>query len=148
MKNILIILAAIALAGCNSVYVKPNTMEPGEVVFAQSGGWQMRKSAKQELERAGFKITMGKTLRMTDVGSSDVEIIDIPKDARYVMKVREGKEWFNPIWCPFNGFWFWKFNMSIADQKTGEEILAWSGRGCADSSLSKLKHIIQDLEKK
>ena len=52
-----------------------------------------------------------------------------------------------PIWCIFNGFWWWHFNVSIADNKTGEELLNWSGRGCRNSSIRKLNRYLEKLEK-
>ena len=51
------------------------------------------------------------------------------------------------MWCIFNGFWWWNFNVSIADQKTGEELLTWRGRGCANSSVRLLNKILDDMEK-
>ena len=36
--------------------------------------------------------------------------------------------------------------MSIADNKTGQEILGWAGRGCQNSSLRKLDAALDELE--
>ena len=77
----------------------------------------------------------------------DIERVDVPHDVQYVIKTTERKEKFNPFWCPFNGFWWWNFNVSIADQKTGTEIMTWRGRGCARSSIRKLNSILDELEK-
>ena len=36
--------------------------------------------------------------------------------------------------------------MSIADNVTGQELLGWSGRGCANSSVRKLNKILDKME--
>ena len=63
------------------------------------------------------------------------------------MTVSERAEKFRPVWCVLNGFWWWNFNLSVVNQQTGEEILAWTGRGCANSTLRKLDRILDKLEK-
>jgi hypothetical protein len=150
MKRFLI-LPILFLAACNSVYVKPNTMEPGTTVYAQRGGYTMRRSIKEALESRGYDVVVGKMKSISvfagDEVESDIERKEIPKSARYVIKVAERREKFFPLWCPFNGFWWWNFNVSIADQKTGTEIMTWRGRGCADSSIQKLNTILDELEK-
>lgn len=150
MKRFLI-LPILFLAACNSVYVKPNTMEPGATVYAQRGGYTMRRSIKEALESRGYDVVVGKMKSISvfagDEVESDIERNEIPKSTRYVIKVAERREKFFPLWCPFNGFWWWNFNVSIADQKTGTEIMTWRGRGCADSSIQKLNTILDELEK-
>ena len=112
----------------------------------------MRRSIKETLEHRGYNVAVGKLKTSTyfdgENFDGDVERNEIPNNARYVVKIAERKEKFNPFWCPFNGFWWWNFNVSIADQKTGSEILSWRGRGCAKSSLRKLNAILDELEKK
>ncbi len=63
------------------------------------------------------------------------------------MTVKERKEILRPIWCAFNGFWWWNFNVSITERKTGKEILSWRGRGCQNSSIRKLNSVLNELEK-
>jgi len=151
MKKFLL-LPILLLAACNSVYVKPYSMDKNQTVYSQRGGYGMRRSIKESLEKRGYNVIVGK-LRSNSyfVGENedgDIERNDIPQNTRYIVKVNERREKFNPIWCPFNGFWWWNFNVSIADQKTGEEIMTWRGRGCANSSLRKLNVILDKLEKK
>lgn len=150
MPVIKYLIFALILAGCNSVYVKPNTLEPGGTVYARYGGYTMRRSIKQQMEKRGYKVLVGKA-RTDDEWEDDnvgIEVIrvEIPSNAKYLIRVHERREMFNPFWCPFNGFWWWNFNVSIANQKTGEEIMTWRGRGCADSSLRKLDKILDTLE--
>ena len=150
MKRFLLI-SILLLSGCNSVYVKPHTMEKDKIVYAQRGGYGMKRGIKEALEQRGYKVVVGKLTTNTsfdgDGFDGDIERNNIPSNARYVIKTSERKEKFNPIWCPFNGFWWWNFNVSIADQKTGTEIMSWRGRGCANSSLRKLNTILDELEK-
>lgn len=151
MKKFLV-FTILLLSACNSVYVKPNSMDKSYVVYSTRGGYGMRRSIKETLENRGYTVIVGKLKNNTSFGgedvSGDVETDEIPRNARYVVKTAERKEKFNPFWCPFNGFWWWNFNVSIADQKTGAEIMTWRGRGCARSSIQKLNAILDDLEKK
>ena len=150
MKRFLI-LPILFLAACNSVYIKPHTMDSGEIFYSQRGGYAMKRSIKEALENRGYKIVVGKLKNDSYFGGEDfdgdIERNEIPRNARYIVKVMERREKFNPFWCPFNGFWWWNFNVSIADQKTGDEILSWRGRGCANSSVRKLNAILDELEK-
>lgn len=75
------------------------------------------------------------------------EFFEIPESAQYVMRISENSERFRPIWCAFNGFWWWRFYVSIVEQQTGDEILTWTGRGCANSTLRKMNRILDELEK-
>ena len=150
MKRFLI-LSLLALTACNSVYVKPDSLDKKQVVYATRGGYGMRRSIKEALENRGYNVVVGKMKNSAYFGgeetTGDVETNEIPRNARYVIKTAERREKFNPFWCPFNGFWWWNFNVSIADQKTGEELLSWRGRGCANSSVRKLNAILDQMEK-
>ena len=112
----------------------------------------MERSIKETLEQRGYNINVGK-MRLshnsnTEENTLNVKSSEVPTDVKYVVTVAERREKFNPFWCAFNGFWWWNFNVSIADQKTGDEIVSWRGRGCANSSLRKLNAILDELEKK
>jgi len=151
MRTFCLLIALLAVSGCNSIYVKPNTMEPGTKVYAADrGGYSMRRSIKEQLENRGYTVVVGRGISSGRESDGDDEIRTerktVPNDARYYVHVEERRERFNPFWCPFNGFWWWNFNVSVADQKTGQELMTWRGRGCADSSLRKLEHILDELE--
>ena len=152
MKNLFLIFIMLSgLCACNSVYVKPNTLDTNEVFYADRGGYSMRRSIKESMESRGYKIIVGKATsneNMKDGASSiDVDKTIIPNNARYIVKVSERSETFRPVWCALNGFWWWNFNVSIADQETGEELLTWRGRGCANSSVRLLNRLLDDMEK-
>jgi len=133
-------------------------MEQGELVFADRGGYSMKRSIKERLEERGYTLRVGKIKTSSSAGGFEgvgegvdgisISSVVIPTDAKYVVSVSERRELFAWYWCPFNGFWWWSFNVSIADQKTGEELMTWRGRGCANSSLRKLDRILDELEKK
>ena len=150
MKRFLL-LPILFLAACNSVFVKPHTMEPGAKIYSERGGYSMERSIKEALEKRGYDVNVGKMRsshnRNTDDGTLNVKSSEVPADVKYVVEVEERREKFNPFWCPLNGFWWWNFNVSIADQKTGEELMTWRGRGCANSSIRKLNAILDELEK-
>ncbi|MDR1071408.1 MAG: hypothetical protein LBL21_02075 [Rickettsiales bacterium] len=152
MKKVLI-FAAVFLSACNAVNIKPDSMDKSQLVYAYPGGYTMRFAIKQELEERGYKITVGndKSIRgTTDAAGGNFELIgnSAPPNAKYLVKTMEEKPTFSPVWCLFNGFWWWKFNVSIADQKTGEELLAWTGRVCVNSSLRRLNRLMDELERK
>lgn len=144
--------AAFSLCACNSITVKQNTMEPDNKIYADRGGFTMQRSIKDELERRGYDVVVGKALKSrayyNDESELEIETANIPSDARYYVKVHERREKLRPFWCALNGFWWWNFNVSIADQKTGEELMTWRGRGCADSSMRLLRRTLNKLEKK
>lgn len=150
MKNYAIIGMCLVLAACNSVYVKPNSMDSNGVIYARFGGYGMRRSIKENLESRGHTVMIGRAHSDAEFGDGDsgVEIIGvkIPDEAKYIVRVTERRETFNPFWCPFNGFWWWNFNVSISNKNTGEEIMTWRGRGCANSSLRKLDKILDKME--
>lgn len=152
MKNLFcMFMVAGGLCACNSVYMKPNTLDTDEVFYADRGGYSMRRSIKESMESRGYKVVVGKATsneNMNDGASSiDVDKNIVPNNAHYIVKVSERSEKFRPVWCALNGFWWWNFNVSIADQKTGDELMTWSGRGCANSSVRLLNRILDDMEK-
>ena len=151
MKRFLL-LTILFLTACNSVYIKPNAhIDKTKQFFATRGGYGMRRSIKEAMESRGYNVIVGRSASTSHMVDSDIYYTSDSKDkaikADYIVKVYERREKFNPFWCPFNGFWWWNFNVSIADQKTGTEIMSWRGRGCANSSLRKLNTILDELEK-
>lgn len=145
MKNTVLFAGmACILAACNSVSVKPETMITNQTVYADRGGFGMKRSIKDELERRGYNVVVGKAVSAREI---DIDSPRVPSNARYYVHVSERDEKFRPIWCSLNGIWWWNFNVSIADQKTGEELMTWRGRGCADSSIRLLRRTLDKLEK-
>lgn len=144
-------LLLIPLVACNSVYIKPDTtMQKDTVVYIDRGGFSMKRSIKQEFEKRGYRVVVGKAKSSIDFNNSEEDIkistSYVPENTKYVIEVRERSEKLAPVWCVFNGFWWWNFNVSIADQDTGEELLSWAGRGCKNSSLRKLNTILDKME--
>ena len=150
MKRLFVLFAVLFLAACNSVYVKPNSLIPGQVIYADRGGYGMKRSIKEQLQSRGYHVVVGTATASRDVvsGADSIEIDSavIPDEVRYIVKVSERSEKFNPFWCPFNGFWWWNFNVSVADQQTGEELMTWRGRACQNSALRMLDDILDEME--
>ena len=137
----------VSLSACNYVNLKPNSLDKSEKIYAMDrGGYTIRFAAKQELENRGYKVVVGKVTNNFNGENFDLVSADT-MGARYVMKIQEQPQRFSPVICLFGGFWWWRFNVSIADQKTGEELLAWTGRGCANGNLRRLNRIMDKLEK-
>ena len=146
------LLSAISLSACNSVYMKPNTLDASQVFYVDSGGHLMQLGTKEHMEERGYKLTVGHkraSIKTTYITSESVDSIisnaDIGK-ARYIINISETTNKFRPFWCSLNGFWWTRFNMSIADNVTGQELLHWAGRGCVNSSVRKLDKILDKLE--
>lgn len=148
------ILLAITITGCNSVYISPNSqINKNTKIYVPRGGYTMARSIKQELEQRGHTVYVGKLFKeittddiTSDDGGNNLEKVLVPNSVKYVVKVKERKEKFRPIWCVANGFWWWNFNVSITEQSTGHELMTWRGRGCANSSMRKLRAILNYME--
>lgn len=142
------VLLVFFLAGCNSIYVKPNTLDTQAMIYAPRGGYSMQRSIKQVMEERGYKVHSGQLKSVIERDSSDKEIYSKSKNIRYSVIISERAEILRPVWCLFNGFWWWNFNFAISDRKTGTEIMSWRGRGCQNSSLRKLNDVLDELEMK
>lgn len=148
MKKFIALSSLIFMTACNSVYIKPGTMEPNTIIHVDPAGTGLERAVKEHLEKRGYKIQIGKQRKSGQDGLSSSDVTELPKNTRYIFRAAYSTESFMPWWCLFNGFWWWRFSVSIADQKTGEEILSWRGRGCQNSSLRKLDRFLDELEMK
>ena len=151
-KYILVFLLGI-LTACNHVHMKPGTLDKNEVFYVDSGGGLTQLGMKQLMEERGYNLTVGhkrtsvKTSYITAEGAeSIISESDVGK-AKYLVFISESVNKFRPVWCSLNGFWWLRFNVSITDNATGQELLHWTGRGCANSTLRKLDRILDKLEK-
>ena len=152
-RNLMLFMMIGMLGACNHVHMKPGTLDKDEVFYVDSGGNLMQLGVKQLMTERGYNLTVGHkkasvsstyiTAEGTDSKISESEI----GKAKYIVFISESVNKFRPIWCSLNGFWWLRFNISIADNSTGEELLHWTGRGCANSSLRKLDKILDNLEK-
>lgn len=147
MRYILFLFILI-LSACNSVYYEPNSIKPGSTVYIDRGGYTMKRSIKQNMKERGYVVLVGKAKSSTNFSDENIRLATsyVPENTKYVVEVNERSERLAPIWCMFNGFWWWNFNVSIADQNTGKELLSWRGRGCQNSSLRMLDKILDDIE--
>ena len=152
MKYVFSVMILFSLVACNSVYVKPNSIDATQTFYADRGGYSMKRSVKEALEQRGYNVVVGTAAAnrnaFTDSENIEIDTAVIPKNVRYIVKVSERREKFNPFWCPFNGFWWWNFNMSIADQETGVELMTWRGRACQNSALRMFNDILDEMEGK
>jgi len=149
MRGLFFFLSCLMLTGCNSVYYKPHTLDTTQTVFAFPGGYSMKRSIKEAMDERGYKLDVGilKRSKQAEAFDENDQTFDIPHNVRYIVNVKERGEILRPIWCAFNGFWWWNFNISITDKATHQEIMSWRGRGCQNSSIRKLNSILNELEK-
>lgn len=148
-SKILSIVALFILGACNSINYKPESLDKNKPVYTSRGGYTLRPAVKKLMKERGYNIKIGKiknTNTIFETGSFESEISEMPVNAQYLLRVSESRETFRPIWCVFNGFWWWRFYVSIVDQHNGDEILTWTGRGCANSTLRKMDKILDKLE--
>ena len=149
LRSSLLLISAIFLGGCNHVNLKPGTLTPGTTIYSTRGGYTLRPAAKELLERRGYTIKVGRVKNsdsFIETFGTDFESYEFPNDARYLLKISEHSEKFRPIWCALNGFWWWRFNASLVNQETQTEVMAWTGRGCANSTMRKFDNILDQLE--
>ncbi len=146
MRSFVVILSCLVLVGCNSIYLKPNTLDTNAMIYTPRGGYSMQRSVKQVMDERGYKIHVGKLTSVHERNRKDSETYSQSKDIRYSVIIDERREILRPIWCIFNGFWWWNFQFAISDRKTGTEIMSWRGRGCQNSSIRKLNEVLDELE--
>lgn len=96
-STFLYIATALLLSACNSISLKPGTMEKGSVVYTDRGGYTMRRSIKDELERRGYTVLVGTVKNTKSSADASQEYSVVPKNARYYVKVAERSEKFRPI---------------------------------------------------
>ena len=148
MRLFVFVLLCLCVSGCNSVYLKPSTLDTNQLVYTQRGGYSMQRSIKQIMEERGYKVHVGTLRNESSFDDGNIQTFNVPAKARYTVYVKERTEILRPVWCLFNGFWWWNFSLAISDRKTGTEILSWRGRGCQNSSLRKLNAVLDELEMK
>ena len=151
-KIFLYLSVLFSVSACNTIYVRPNSLDKNEIIYADAGGDLMRLKTKEIMEDMGYKLTIGhhkatiSTTYITAEGTESVLAATDLSKARYIVFMKESNPKFRPIWCSLNGFWWSKFNLSISDNETGQELLHWTGRGCVNSSVRKLKKILNQME--
>ena len=146
MRSFIFVILCLSLTGCNSIYLKPETLDTDKIIYTPRGGESMQRSLKEVFEKRGYKIHVGQLSSVHERDVSDLETYTKSKNIRYSVIIDEKSTILRPIWCAFNGFWWWRFSLAISDRKTGTEILSWRGRGCQNSSLRKLNDILDELE--
>lgn len=146
MRQIWIGVLCLLLSACNSVYLQPHSLDTNALIYTPRGGFTIQRSIKQVMDERGYKTHSGKLKVVVEQNIKDKDIYTSSKNIRYSVRVTERKEILRPIWCIFNGFWWWNFEISISDRKIGKEIMSWRGRGCQNSSISKLNDILDELE--
>ena len=60
MLRIIAILSLIGLTACNSIYVKPNSLDPDQKIFVPRGGYSMKRSVKLALQNRNYNVHVGR----------------------------------------------------------------------------------------
>ena len=77
MRNLFCLLCGLmVLTACNSVYMKPSTLDTDEVFYADRGGYSMRRSIKETMESRGYNVVVGKASSNENVhdGASSIDV--------------------------------------------------------------------------
>lgn len=135
------------LTSCTNLMIKPDSINPrNRTIYTQRGGDGMLYRAKTILADRGWDLKVGKAKGDINSDGLDIESVKIDSNTHYYMKVKRYKLWFVPLYCMFNGGEFWVYNVSIANNQTGEELLIWDDYGCADSSAKRFNELLDILE--
>ena len=60
MRNLVCLLCGlVVLTACNSVYMKPSTLDTDEVFYVDAGGSLMQQGVKEIMEKRGYNLTVG-----------------------------------------------------------------------------------------
>lgn len=148
MRVFPILFVSLVFAGCTHLTMTPNTLDTDAIIYVDRGGHQMLPIVKDVLTKRGYNVTVGekrRTAGTTYIESSAPESV-MRDRARYVVSVKERRELFAPIPCLFHGLWWWKYDVSISDNKTGTEILNWSSRNCAGLAEWRFNNYLDKLE--
>ncbi len=121
-------------------------MEPDAIIHVDPAGEGIARNIKEVLEKRGYDVRIGSQRKSGESGLSSSDTVVLPGETGYIVRTGYSTESFMPLWCVFNGFWWWRFSLSITAQSDGKEILSWRGRGCQNSSLRKLNRFLDELE--
>ncbi len=158
MKKTVALLPLVALTACNTVSMAPHSLDTHKKIYIDTNGESMRYYLKEEMEKRGYDVTVGKTTAVqkttTNIqGDKEGRVSTTTiNGARYIATVNEydvGQymRYIGRPLCMFNGWKWVDFNVSIADNETGKEILYWSGMGCKGTVKSNITEVLDELEK-
>ena len=87
MKYVFSVMILFSLVACNSVYVKPNSIDATQTFYADRGGYSMKRSVKEALEQRGYNVVVGTAAAnrnaITDSENIEIDTAVIPKNDRY-----------------------------------------------------------------
>lgn len=89
------LVVAFLLGGCNSVQIKPNTLDVNEIFYIDRGGDQIQHAIKSVMEKRNYNFTVGQkraTIKSTYITSGKNEPnapIATTDKARYIVQIDE-----------------------------------------------------------
>ena len=89
MRLFLFIAISVSLTACNSIYLKPGTLDTSQLIYAKRGGYSMQRSIKQTMEERGYKIHVGTLKNESTFDEGDIQTFAVPSKAKYVIYVKE-----------------------------------------------------------
>lgn len=146
MKNIIVLALSIALVGCNFMTIEPHSLDKSKIIYMERTTNPMGHAIRNFLTKKGYKLTSGFRRARVDHIFINKSAKDVDKTPTYFLGISARSSGVWPVWCVFNGFNHWDFDMHIIDNETGQEIFTWSGFGCQNSSLRKLDRALDELK--
>ncbi len=148
MKFAYVALPLVLLTACNYITMKPGSLDKDKLIYVDRTTNLISHAIKESLEENGYRLTSGFKRARVDHTYMNPSAKATDKTPGYFLgiSVHSSRTW--PIWCFFNGFNHWDFDMHVVDNETGQEIFAWSGYGCQNSTLRKLEREFDKLEMK
>ncbi|MBQ3785181.1 MAG: hypothetical protein II843_02180, partial [Alphaproteobacteria bacterium] len=89
MRLFTFIILCLSLTGCNSIYMKPGTLDTDKLIYTPRGGETMQRSLKEVFDKRGYKTHVGQLTSVRERSSSDLEVYSQSKDIRYSIIIDE-----------------------------------------------------------
>ncbi|MEA4837835.1 MAG: hypothetical protein VB101_06090 [Rhodospirillaceae bacterium] len=137
-----IFVISVALSGCNSSRIETY----GEIDYSDKsvtvppGNGYMVGELKKRLRDSGWKLVVDGGPRRIQGSVGDKINIDSYNTFHTRYRLLVDASWFDVC---FNGSPAVKYNLSFIDNKTGEEVLAQSGRDCENRASDKFMSFIE-----
>ena len=86
-RAIAILSLLLGLTACNSVYVKPNSLDTNQKIFVPRGGYNMKRSVKLAFQNRNYNVHVGRLTKSSESSDIGFETYIVPPDAKYSVSV-------------------------------------------------------------
>ena len=82
MRAFILSLLCMIMCGCNSIYLKPGTLDTKSTIYTPRGGYSMQRSIKQVMDERGYKTHVGRLKIEKQSEDFAVQTFEIPNNVR------------------------------------------------------------------